>query len=94
MESSLSEQEETALLEIGLQMQIGKDVNLQDQLKFLRWREKTLSTQIKDDPDAYTAHEDILAQIEAIDEKIMNSGDRGGGTTGQASVRDTHNNPR
>jgi len=94
METPLSESEERALLAIAQQMENGDDVPLQLQLKYLHWREKTLSAQIADDPDAYPAHVDILAQIAAINEKIMNSGDLGGGTTGQASVRDTRNNPR
>jgi len=32
--------------------------------------------------------------VYTVKKQIQNSGDLGGGTTGQASVRDTHNNPR
>lgn len=94
MESPSSDSEEAELEEIGLNMQLGKEVSLQDQLRFLHWREKTLSAQITSDPDAYAAHQDILDQIKEVDEKIMNSGDRGGGTTGKSSLRDAGNNPR
>ena len=94
MESPNAELVELEMLAISQDMEDGKDVPPQRQLEYLNWREKIVSAQMKDDPVQILAHDSILQQIKAINDAITNSGDRGGGTTGQASVRDTHNNPR
>ena len=75
-------------------MENGGDVSPQLKLKYLHWREKTLSAQIKENPGVYLEHEKILEQIKAIDDEIMNSGDLGGSMMGQSSLQAAHNNPR
>ncbi len=90
---SYSKSDIASLEAIGVQMQNGEEVGLPLQLKFLHWRVKTLSAQMKDDPVLILAHDSILEQIKAIDAEIMNLGDRGGPMIGQATLRDSRNNP-
>lgn len=93
MENLLPQPIEPALLVIAQRIGNGEKVSSQEKLKYLHWQEKTLAAQIKDDPGAYLAQLDILAQIKAVDDEIKNSGDLGGSMISEASRRDAHNNP-
>jgi hypothetical protein len=90
-----SQPDDKSLIDIALRMQAGEPVGLQDQLRFFRFREHELSEKLKNgDINAFHPLEDIRGQIEAVNRQIMDSGDPGGGTTGQGSRHDAHNNPR
>ena len=92
METTESDPDEVKrLLDIGLRMQQGKKVSFQDQLKYYRHREEVLSPKLKDGGiKVHRKLEITRMKIEEISQLIMNSGRSGGGTTGEASKRDTH----
>ncbi len=78
-------------VDIGFRMHRGEKVSFQDQLGFLRYREEILSASLTaGDTGAFDPLEHIREKIEAINRQITDSGGLGGGTTGQASMRDTH----
>jgi hypothetical protein len=83
--------DEEKLLDIGLRMQRGEEVSFHDQLRFLRYREKILSSCLTaGDTGAFDPLEHARMQIKAMNTKITNSGRLGGGTTGQATRDDAH----
>lgn len=87
-------EKEKEMVDIGLRIEKGEDVPLQDQLRYYRYRESIVSAQLSaGNTDLFHPLEHIRAQIAEINKKITDSGPKGGGTTGEGSVRDTHNPP-
>jgi len=86
---------EKEMIDIGIRIQAGEKVPLQQQLRFYRFREGQLSQGLAQNADLYQPLENIRETIKEINRKITASGPAGtGGVIGQESLRNTRNTPR